>query len=324
MWKLYDRKRIQPKPLMQKLMIPLGILVLFSMIGTSILLYQQYQHYLNDKLSENISEINHDMEALLNEQSSALTLAIKPIAADSTVHKALRKGDSRALLMQWQGVFEKMKEENSLTHFYFMDKNRVCLARIHNPLKKGDVIDRFTTLEAEWSRKISSGLEIGPMGTLTLRVVQPVIIENELIGYIELGKEIEDVMTQLHFQSDINLAVILKKEYLNRSAWEEGMRLLSREGKWDLLKYDVLVYSSMRKIPTAILTLLHDFKTPQEEHKAVEKDVYAEGNTYHTSMIEIKDVSGKEIGYLLLMNDISHEKLEFFDWVVTGAIVGLT
>ena len=323
MWKTYDRQKIQPKPLMRQLMTPLSILILLCVIGSGILLYQQHRHYLHDKSSANISEMNHDMEILLHQQSSALSLAIKPIAADLGVQKALREGNSRALFVQWHGIFEKMKEENGLTHFYFMDKNRVCLARIHNPIKKGDVIDRFTALEAEWSRKISSGIEVGPMGTLTLRVVQPVIVDNELIGYIELGKEIEDVIKHLHFQSDIQLAVVLHKEYLNRAAWEEGMRLLSREGNWNLFKNDALVYSSMEKIPQPFLALINDSTGIQYKLQELDKEVYAEGKTYRVSMVELKDVSGKEVGNLFIMNNITHENLEFFDQAVLGGISGL-
>lgn len=323
MWKTYDRQRIQPKPLMRKLMIPLSLLILLCVIGAGVLLYQQYRHYMHHKFSGNIFEMNHDMEVLLDQQTSALSLVIKPIAADPAVQKALRAGNSRALFAQWHGIFEKMKEENGLTHFYFMDKNRVCLARIHNPLKKGDVIDRFTALEAEWSRKISSGIEVGPMGTLTLRVVQPVIVENELIGYVELGKEIEDVIKYLHVQSDIQLAVILRKEYLNRSAWEEGMRLLAREGNWNLLKNDALVYSSMEKIPQPFLTLINDSTGIKHKHQELDKEVYAEGNTYRVSMVEIKDVSGKEVGDLFVMSNTTHENLEFFDKAVMGGISGL-
>lgn len=211
LWQLHDCKWIQPKPLTRRLMIPLTLLIFVCTFGAGLLLYQLHFHYLHDTFHNNIAELNHDMEVLLNEQSSALSLAIKPIANDPVVLKALREGDSNTLLIRWQDVFEKMKEENSLTHFYFLDKNRVCLLRVHNPGKKGDVINRFTALEAEWTHKSSSGLEIGPMGTLTLRVVQPVIVDNELIGYIELGKEIEDVLQQLHFQSYNHVAVVLHK-----------------------------------------------------------------------------------------------------------------
>lgn len=286
------------------------------------MLYQQHRHYLHDSFHNNITELNHDMEILLNEQSSALSLAIKPIANDPSVLKALRERDSNTLLMQWQEVFAKMKAENSLTHFYFLDKNRVCLLRVHNPGKKGDVINRFTALEAEWTRKRSSGIELGPMGTLTLRVVLPVIVDNELIGYIELGKEIEDVLHELHFHSYNHLAVVLHKEGLKRSDWEEGMRLLSREGDWDLLKKDVLIYSSLENIPHPLIVMMNHRLEMQHRDETVDEEIYAEGNSYRASMVKLQDVSGKEVGDLFIINNVTNENVEFFDATMIGAMVG--
>ena len=308
---------------MRRLMLPFTFLILICTLGAGILLYQQHRHYLNDSFHNNISELNHDMEVLLNEQSSSLSLAIKPIANDPFVLKALRERDSDALLMRWQEVFQKMREDNHLTHFYFLDKNRVCLLRVHNPVKKGDVINRFTALEAEWKRQPSSGLEIGPMGTLTLRVVQPVIVDNELIGYIELGKEIKDVLHQLHFQSNNHLAVVLRKEMLKRSDWEAGLQSLSREGNWNLLKKDVLIYSSLEKLPHPLIDMMNKRLGIEHTHQEVDDEVYADGNTYRISVVGLNDVSGKEVGDLFIINNITNEKIEFFDTTMIGAIVGL-
>lgn len=323
LWQLSDRKLIQPKPLTRRLMIPLTLLIFVCAIGIGILLYQQHRHYLHDSFHNNITELNHDMEVLLNEQSSALSLAIKPIANDPSVLKALRERDSNTLLMRWQDVFERMKNENSLTHFYFLDKNRVCLLRVHNPGKKGDLINRFTALEAEWTHKSSSGLEIGPMGTLTLRVVQPVIVDNELIGYIELGKEIEDVLHELHFQSYNHLAVVLHKRVLKRPDWEQGMRLLSREGNWNLLKNDVLIYSSLEKLSNPLIEMMNQRLELRHMQHESDEEVSAQGNTYRVSMVTLKDVSGKEVGVLFIMSNITNENVEFFDTTIIGGIAGL-
>jgi len=138
------------------------------------------------------------------------------------VQKALREGDADRLLAAWRPVFETLHRENRLTHFYFFDANRVCLLRVHKPEKRGDLIDRFTAREAERTGKSASGPELGPLGTFTLRVVQPVFEGGKLAGYVELRKEIEDVLQTLHTQSGNQLAVVIRKEYLKRQDWENG------------------------------------------------------------------------------------------------------
>jgi dTDP-glucose 4,6-dehydratase len=51
---------------------------------------------------------------------------------------------------------------------------------------------------------------------------------------------------------DVELFLVLNKDILDRSAWEEGMRLLEREPDWNLLKNQALIYTTDQKIPYAI------------------------------------------------------------------------
>lgn len=307
---------------MRHLMPTLSGLIVISFIGVSVLLYQQYRHYLHDGFARNISDINHNIELMLNEQASSLSLTTQVIANDPKVQQALKAKDSQALLMQWQSSFQKMKEQNKITHFYFLDNHRVCLLRLHHPAKKGDLIERFTAQEAEWSRKVSTGVEVGPMGMLTLRVVQPVIVENEVIGYVEMGKEIEDVLQQLHFQNDVDLALVLRKSILKRSSWEEGMRLLEREADWKMFSKDALAYSSFEKIPRELVEYHNQKTVLAHEHSDPDDEIRMDGNAYRIAMIAFKDVAGKEVGDVLIIKNVTHENMEFFDRISIGALVG--
>lgn len=317
-----ELKLYQPNTLTRRLMIPLSVLVLSAALGVSVTLYQLHQHYLHEAFSKNIAEIDSNMQTLLNEQASSLALSVNVVASDHNVQEALRHNDSTALLHQWQNVFQKMKESNKLSHFYFLDKHRVCLLRVHNPGKKGDVIDRFTAQEAEWHREISSGIEVGAMGMLTLRTVQPVIVDNELLGYVEMGKEIEDVLHMLHVQSDIDLIMVLHKEGLDQNQWEEGMRLLNRETNWGLLSSDVLIYSSFEKIPASFIRYMRNKLTSQHKHENLDEELDANGNSYRIANLPVKDVSGKEIGDLFVLQNVTNDNLEFFDLGSLVALVG--
>lgn len=303
-------------------MIPLSLLIVVCTLGTGILVYQLHQHSLYNTSTRNVNELTHNMEVLLNEQSSGMLLAVTSMASDPRVIEALRERNSQKLLMQWQEIFETMKEQNHLTHFYFMDKDRVCLLRVHKPAKKGDVIDRFTTMQVKWSRKSAWGLEIGPLGTLTLRVVVPVIVNNEIIGYIELGKEIEDVLQSLHSQSNVHLMMVLHKSYLKQTQREEGMAILDREGDWNLLKNNVVIYSSFKNTPKEIMSLC-DSKAGLTHKYDDAKEISSQGSTYRVSVSALKDVSRKEVGNLIIVNDITNENLEFFDAMSIAGLIGL-
>lgn len=314
---------ISTGPILNRLMMGLSVMILIGAISVISLLIQQQRNFLNDSFRTRIDEVSSDLQKIIEQQTVGLTLAIQPIAEDERMKAALREGDRNRLLNEWQGVFEAMKKENHLTHFYFLDKNRVCLLRVHNPKKYGDLIDRFTAQKAEWSHKRSSGIEIGPLGTLTLRVVQPIYDHEILIGYIELGKEIEDVLEGLHARTTDNIAVLIHKKYLKRHSWDEGMRMLGRESNWSQLPDDAIIYTSQKKIPEPFLELVRSYKNDRLLHKVTDREISYDEKDWRVTMIPIKDASDKEIGDMMLMNDITLENGKFIRFIAMSATFGM-
>ncbi|MFZ4535289.1 diguanylate cyclase domain-containing protein [Propionivibrio sp.] len=217
-----------PKPLLRRLLLPLMAMVLLMMLGAGALLWQQQRQRLASEIAAQTAMVRRELRVDLDNQAAGLSMALQPIAADATVQAALRDGDAERLLAVWGPVFKTLNRQYKLTHAYFLDQNRIALLRLHKPERRGDLIGRFTALEAERTGKTASGIELGPLGTFTLRVVQPVFKDGKLVGYVEFGKEIEDII-QARLDSGLDLAVTIRKEFLDRPTWEEGMRFLGRE-----------------------------------------------------------------------------------------------
>lgn len=112
---------------------------------------------------------------------------LETIMNDRAIQKALKAGDRKALLSHTAPLFKRIASQHPVTHLYFSDARRINLLRVHQPDRYGDRIDRFTTLQAEGTGGIAYGLELGPLGTLTLRVVAPMIVNGKRIGFVELG-----------------------------------------------------------------------------------------------------------------------------------------
>lgn len=321
---LIGTKEISPRPILNRILVIISLMVLIATIGIGMLLVRQQRHFMNDSFKERVEDVYDDFQRILEQQTLGLAMASDLITADERVKKALIAGDRERLLKEWQGVFETMRKENGLTHLYFFDANRVCLLRVHNPQKHGDRIERFTALKAELSHKRSSGLEIGPLGTFTLRVVTPVYERGMLIGYVELGKEIEDVLNALHERSADNIAVLIHKPYLKQGPWEEGMRMLGRDARWDLFSKDALIYSSQKQLPEPFLAVARSHAA-RCIHKITDEEVSDQGKVWRVSMVPLKDASGRDVGDLMLMNDVSFEKDEFavfiLESVASGAVV---
>lgn len=313
-----------PMPILRRLMITLSIMIILFTVGVGALFIQQHYHLLEDRVDIQVGELSTDFKVLLNEQTVGLSSALQPIVADQSVKNDLKEGNREHLLSQWESVFAQMKKENKITHFYFLDSKRVCLLRVHKPEKYGDLINRFTAQEAEWTRKTSSGIEIGPMGTFTLRVVQPVFEGQTLVGYVELGKEIEDVLEILHTYGSNEITVVIHKENLKRQAWEDGMGMLKRESNWEQFSRDAVIYSSLHeRLPDGLVSMIKQYNGGNDLKINKDQELIYNAKKWRVATLPLKDVSGKEIGEMFIMNDISGERTEFIRFIVQNSLIGL-
>ncbi len=295
-----------PKPVVQRLLPSLVIIVVVLMAGSGALLWHKHQKRLGETIASNASAVSRQLQMGLDQQAKGLAAAGHVIAADRTVQKALREGDVEPVLAQWRAVFETLKRQNNLTHFYFLDKNRVCLFRLHNPQKLGDLNQNLVVIEAERTGKTAAGIELGKYGTFALRVAQPVFEDGRLVGYVELGKEIEDMLQAIAAFSGNQLAAVVRKEYLNRQNWETGMGLFGREAEWDRLTRNAVIYASQGRLPDAF-ALWADNHAHGERNRIISFD----SQDWLASAMSLKDVSGKEVGDLLIMRDITADRAAF-------------
>jgi len=323
-----SRTNPQVQPVLRRLLPTLVPLLSLLGAGVGLIVWQQYRANMNERISAVNTEIAADFQATLKQQASGLATALLSISTDPRVHQALIAGDSALLLRNWHPVFADMSRQYGVTHFYFLDRARTCILRVHKPEKRGDRIDRFTAQEAERRDRTSWGIELGPMGTLTLRVVQPVFQNNTLLGYVELGKEIEDVMQQLHAKSGRHVAITLHKRYLTQAGWEEGMRLLGRASHWNQHPRSVTAYSSLTPLPDAFAVMSHDITHHDAEkdhiHDQSNQDIPLNGKTWRLSVSPLQDVSGQEVGDLMVMSDISAAQQAFHRLIVSSSLIGGT
>jgi len=305
----------EPKPILRRLLPPLAVILALLIVGSGAILWQQHQKGLVGTIRSEILAMSSRLNVALGQQAAGLATATQPIAVNSGVKKALREGHADNLLALWRPVFDAMLRDNHVTHFYFMDTNRVCLLRVHQPERRGDRIDRFTAIEAERTRRTASGIELGLLGTFTLRVVEPVFDDTAIVGYVELGKEIEDILPTLQTVAGSHLAVVIRKEFLNRKAWEEGMRMLGRNDEWNRMPHSVVSYASQGRLPEAFTSWADQ---ADHVHGETDREIEFSKRVWRVSATPLLDASGKDVGDLLIMLDITASKAAFARLLTLG------
>ncbi|MCD4829335.1 MAG: PAS domain S-box protein [Candidatus Cloacimonetes bacterium] len=294
--------KISNQPVLRRLLIPLATVLLLLVGGFGFVLLRVQQVQL-DRASQNESEnAVTGLSQALAMHSSSLESHEDVFLHNANLCNALKGQDRQALLAECEDIFEHLREEHNVMYFYFHSPDRINLLRAHMPEKHGDLIDRFTVLEAERTGEVASGIEMGSLNIFTLWVVQPVYDGDTLIGYIEMGKEIEHLLAGIHMQSEIELAVFMHKDALERSQWEAGMKMLGREADWDRFDDKALIYSSLPRFPSDFASFLSE-----EEHRHGEVSARRkwDGKSWHMLVAPMMDASGDEVGDLVVLHDIS-------------------
>ena len=66
--------------------------------------------------------------------------------------------DREQLLALSKPIFEKLKQQFDITHFYFIDSQGKVLLRAHQPSNHGDILERATYLQEKKTGKLGKGI----------------------------------------------------------------------------------------------------------------------------------------------------------------------
>ena len=288
---------------LRKLILVPTMLALIILLGAfAISAYWNQKRDIRDEVETKLESVEKLFKALLDVNASMMGAALKVIMRDSELKAAFREKDRESLYNQSRPLFEQLRSGHGITHFYFTDASRVNLLRVHQQDRNGDSIDRFTTLKAEKTGKLSYGIELGPLGTFTLRVVIPWHDGERLIGYVELGTEVEQIIDELRKVLGVELYVFIKKKFLDRQEWEASMNKLGRNPDWNRLSSQVLTAGTLKILPEELIRFIGKEHHP---HEISDIEISLDGRIYVAKYLDLKDAAGRSVGDLVVMNDVT-------------------
>ncbi|MBU1689404.1 MAG: hypothetical protein KJ958_05170 [Gammaproteobacteria bacterium] len=295
---------LNPSAIKFRLLFPLALMLVGSLFvfvyGTS---REEASHIAADfQRSALAAQRNYD--TALRAEVETLSAALEFLQNDEILRRRLVVGDREGAMKHASPIFERLRSQFRITHFYILTPERRVLLRAHEPGRHGDIIGRYTVMQAERTGTPASGVELGPLGTFTLRVVYPLHDAKGLIGYLELGEEIEHVVSNVRTAVGVDLSIAIDKRFLARKDWDQGMHMLGRPADWNRLASSVETYSSL-KMPAE--TMAHMLRSSFGQNG---KEEYAIGDRHYYAMAHpLTDAGKREVGSLLILRDMT-ERLE--------------
>lgn len=282
--------------------LALAILLIALILNVS---HDQY-----DRLAEDVEMRLESVQSLFDKQieseAEQLDAIISLLTQNTDLQAAWEAGDRNRLFQLSYPLLSDLGNRVRVTHFYYHDANRVNFLRVYNPERFGDTIKRFTLLEAERTGKQAVGLELGKLGTLTLRVVHPWRINGQIAGYIEMGEEIDHLIRKLQDILQVELFVSIYKEYINREDWESGMELMGLQSNWDQYPASVVIGHANTEIPAILGNFLikgqHDYMEMGRDLKLT-----VGRSLFRIGVIPLHDVHDREVGDIVVLNNVTEQ-----------------
>ncbi|MCW5211462.1 response regulator [Desulfobulbus sp. TB] len=276
-------------------MVLLGLVYLVS-------IFWMYRQQDAVRYEEWKGTVEHIYTSQLREAKKNLQSLLLAMQEHSALKKTFIQRDRKKLLEMNRSLQQNLSQDYHITHFYFHTPDRINFLRVHQPHRYGDTIHRITLYQAEKSGKVASGLEIGTLGTLTLRAVIPWYTEGQLIGYVELGRELASIVSCFP-QSDTvdGYLLTVKKQYIEQQGWIRGMNMLHRPADWAAFSDRVVMSNTL---PERFAYLGSEQAEQQYKIQTfLHRVILPENMFYMIYEHPLRDVSGRNVGTLLLVHD---------------------
>ncbi|MCP4179495.1 MAG: GHKL domain-containing protein [bacterium] len=203
-----------------KFLIPLTIvitiMIIFFNYGYSVLELDLDVKNIEKESNIKTKNFNFTLKYLEGQKRKILELLLDKLMDNQKVLKAFENNNREMLYKYSSKYYHSFKTDYNVTHMYFIKPDGKCFMRVHHKdrytNKKelfGDIIKRNTFLSSVKNADTASGLEFGHYGSLTYRCVKPWIVSNKIVGYIEIGIELNKLLATLEKAMDCKIIITL-------------------------------------------------------------------------------------------------------------------
>lgn len=285
---------------------------LVGAIVIAFFMRSSYQDALDSAAQLTVSRAATIFSELLEADTAKLSATLTGLSGDDTYRALYLAKDREGLQAAAAPVFKQLKDEFQITHWYFEtpETSATVFLRVHRPEQFDDGLKRKTYVKAVETKGFGTGLELGKTA-VALRAVHPYYAEDgtTLIGYLELGQEIDTFLEQIKEQTGDEVAMLLKKDKMDEKAWGDYVAQKGLENSWADQDTYVLAGSTSDEVAKDV----GDVDGVSVPAEGVVTGIVNEGDrTEVRGAFPIKDASGEEIGVMFVEHDITEQANALF------------
>lgn len=277
--------------------------VLFYLVNLEI----QKRNFAKFVMSD-VNKIKTDFENLKKFDTKMLSSNLNVVVNDPMIKRMYLEKDREKLYDYVNPLFEELKEKYGITHWYFILPEGNTFLRVHDKDIYGDEITRFTFYMSRDYEVVSSGIELGKTA-YALRVVMPYYDDDTLIGYVELGEEIDHFLDILGGGTEDEFFLAADKKYLDKEKWKSVREVAGLRNNWEDSK-DYIIISPVALEEQDLILNCFTEKNLEEgmKGKVVFQEVKNDGKFFRCAGIPLTDAGERPSGMILSLINVSSYK----------------
>lgn len=256
---------------------------------------------------ERQATISHDIERIITRYADAeakgLFSQLALLTTDATLASAWHANSFDRISTVATDRFQKVKATYNTTHLYLFTPDGTTYFRAHQPEHRLDKVTRASFINTQKSGKPSFGIELSSLGRLSLRAVSPWYSNGQLTGYIEVAKEIDQMITELGALESMGVAIHLKRSALNRSQIKQIIEARHLPYSVDSFPEYFLLTSTATELKRHAGTMLD---LPMRQLTFLRKVFFLDPPTA-CGWNDIHDMSGQNVALAHVLFPIRHE-----------------
>ncbi len=275
----------------KKIVLSLAVTFVAMLATAAALIYVTHVGQLRDALETRMRGDERVFLTQIASDAEGLGRALTATARIDGLLDAFEGGNREELLRRAKPLFDELKAQSRITHFYFFTPDGTTFLRVHKPQQHGDRNTRNSFRMAASADKLASSLDMGK-NFFSLRAVRPVHREGRKIGYWELAQEIDHVLPATKAITGDDVAVLLNDEY---------MRKKGTEIKGEQFRGLTLLDATNRE---AVLERIREFGVGAD---AADSGLRM-GSSHALMTFPFRDGAGENAGLLVFFRDIESER----------------
>lgn len=291
-----------------RLKMIVGIVVVFvlGIASLGFFLQQSFNARVTEAAQTALRNSTTAFTHLENAEADKLSATLIGLESNAAFRDPFLAGDREGLSAAAQPVFAALKAEYRITHWYFesLPESSTVFLRVHRPEQFGDELNRKTYLAASKDETQSAGLELGKTA-VALRVVRPYYgADDKLIGYMELGQEIDGFLGDIKEETGDEVGLLLAKKSMDSSGWADVAKKNGGRDNWGDQENFVLAGSTSEELSEEIVKT-KGLESIGAEGKVLGVFKKAGGVTGTRAAFPINDAAGEPIGLVVVEHDIT-------------------